>query len=100
MAKFGRIRVLIVDDSLFFRTSLERTLKNDPSIQIVGMAYDSFDALEKIKQLHPDVVTLDVEMPKLNGIEFLKKLLPVHRIPVVVVSSAPFRFSTRSAPAR
>lgn len=91
MAKFGRIRVLIVDDSLFFRTSLERTLKNDPSIQIVGMAYDSFDALEKIKQLHPDVVTLDVEMPKLNGIEFLKKLLPVHRIPVVVVSSAPIQ---------
>lgn len=87
----GKIRVLIVDDSLFFRTSLERMLKKDPQIEIVGMAYDAADAMQKIQQLRPTVVTLDVEMPKMNGIEFLRKLLPVYRVPVVVVSSAPVR---------
>lgn len=91
MAISRKIRVLIVDDSLFFRMSLERTLKTDPLIEIIGMAYDAADAMEKIKQLRPDVVTLDVEMPKMNGIEFLKKLLPVYRVPVVVVSSAPIQ---------
>ncbi len=91
MAITRKIRVLIVDDSLFFRTSLERLLKQDPSIEIVGMAYDAMDAMEKIQRLRPTVVTLDVEMPKMNGIDFLKKLLPVHRVPVVVVSSAPIQ---------
>lgn len=87
----AKIRVLIVDDSLFFRTSLERALKMDPEIEIVGMAYDATDAMQKIGQLRPNVVTLDVEMPKMNGIEFLGKLLPVYSVPVVVVSSAPVR---------
>lgn len=86
---FGKIKLLIVDDSLFFRKSLERGLSKDSRIEIIGMAVDPFDAMEKIKQLNPDVVTLDVEMPKLNGIDFLKKLMPVHPLPVVVVSSAP-----------
>lgn len=85
----AKIRVLIVDDSLFFRTSLERMLKKDPEIEIVGMAYDAADAMQKIQQLRPNVVTLDVEMPRMNGIEFLGKLLPVYSVPVVVVSSAP-----------
>ena len=67
----AKIRVLIVDDSLFFRTSLERMLKKDPEIEIIGMAYDAADAMQKIQQLRPNVVTLDVEMPKMNGIEFL-----------------------------
>ena len=89
MAVTRKIRVLIVDDSLFFRTSLERMLKKDPSIEIIGMAYDANDAMTKIQKLRPDVVTLDVEMPKMNGIEFLRKLLPVYRVPVVVVSSNP-----------
>ncbi len=87
----AKIRVLIVDDSLFFRTSLERMLKKDPEIEIVGMAYDAADAMQKIQQLRPNVVTLDVEMPRMNGIEFLGKLLPVYSVPVVVVSSAPVR---------
>ncbi len=87
----AKIRVLIVDDSLFFRTSLERALKKDPHIEIVGTAYDASDAMQKIQQLKPSVVTLDVEMPKMNGIEFLKKLLPIYSVPVVVVSSAPVR---------
>ena len=86
---FGKIKLLIVDDSLFFRKSLERGLSKDSRIEIIGMAVDPFDAMEKIKQLNPDVVTLDVEMPKLNGIDFLKKLMPVQPLPVVVVSSAP-----------
>ena len=89
MPPFGKIKLLIVDDSLFFRKSLERGLSKDSRIEIIGMAVDPFDAMEKIKQLNPDVVTLDVEMPKLNGIDFLKKLMPVHPLPVVVVSSAP-----------
>lgn len=91
MALTRKIHVLIVDDSLFFRTSLERMLKKDPSIEIIGMAYDATDAMTKIQKLRPDVVTLDVEMPKMNGIEFLRKLLPVYRVPVVVVSSAPIQ---------
>lgn len=91
MAIQRKIRVLIVDDSLFFRTSLERTLKKNPEMEVVGMAYDAADAMEKIQKLRPDVVTLDVEMPKMNGIDFLRKLLPVYRVPVVVVSSAPIQ---------
>lgn len=83
------IRVLIVDDSIMFRTTLQQKLSADPHIEIVGMAVDPIDAMEKIKQLHPDVLTLDVEMPKMNGIEFLKKLMPTSPMPVVVVSSAP-----------
>lgn len=84
-----KIRALIVDDSLLFRETLARALSTDPHLEIVGTAVDSMDAMEKIKQLHPDVVTLDVEMPKVNGIEFLKKLMPEHPLPVVVVSSLP-----------
>lgn len=86
-----KIRLLIVDDSIFFRKALEKSFSEDPRIEVVGMAVDAIDAMEKIKSLHPDVVTLDVEMPKLNGIDFLKKLMPVHPVPVVVVSSAPIR---------
>ncbi|MCI8649689.1 MAG: chemotaxis response regulator protein-glutamate methylesterase [Anaerotruncus sp.] len=89
MPIFAKIRLLIVDDSLFFRKSLEQGLSRDPRIEIVGMAVDSFDAMNKIRQLNPDVVTLDVEMPKLNGIDFLKQLMPKHPLPVVVVSSLP-----------
>ena len=84
-----KIRVLIVDDSILFRTTLANRLAEDPYIEIIGQAVDAIDALEKIKALNPDVVTLDVEMPKMNGIEFLKKLMPTHPLPVVVVSSAP-----------
>lgn len=84
-----KIRVLIVDDSILFRKTLEQNLSADHFIEIIGTAVDSFDAMDKIQQLHPDVVTLDVEMPKVNGIDFLKKLMPIHPLPVVVVSSLP-----------
>lgn len=84
-----KIKVLIVDDSLLFRKTLENRLSQDQSIEIIGTAVDSFDAMDKIQSLNPDVVTLDVEMPRLNGIDFLKKLIPIHPVPVIVVSSLP-----------
>ena len=86
-----KIRLLIVDDSLFFRKALERSFTADARIEVVGTAVNAADAMKKIEALHPDVVTLDVEIPGLNGIDFLKKLMPVHPVPVVVVSSAPIR---------
>jgi len=81
------IKVLIVDDSLFFRKLLMDKLSDYKNIEIIGYAVDAYDANEKIPLLKPDVVTLDVEMPKLNGMEFLKQILPKHSIPFVLVSS-------------
>lgn len=85
MAK--KIRVFIVDDSLLFRKVLIDTLSQNPNIEVIGYAIDAFDAERKIPLLKPDVVTLDVEMPMVNGIEFVKKLLPKHPVPVILVSS-------------
>ncbi|MEG1971553.1 MAG: chemotaxis response regulator protein-glutamate methylesterase [Oscillospiraceae bacterium] len=84
-----KIRVLVVDDSLLFRETLARQLGLDPRIEVIGTAVDAFDAMEKIKRLNPDVVSLDVEMPKMDGIAFLKKLMPQHPVKVVVVTSLP-----------
>lgn len=81
------IRVLIVDDSKLFREFLISGLSEEPSIEIVGWASDPYMARDKIIELRPDVMTLDVEMPRMDGIEFLKKLMPQHPMPVVVVSS-------------
>lgn len=89
MSPVKPIQVLIVDDSLLFRQTLFTQLEKDPYIKVVGTAVDSYDALNKINAFAPDVVTLDVEMPKMNGIDFLKTLLPKHAVPVVVVSSLP-----------
>lgn len=89
MANTKRSRVLIVDDSILFRTTLSKRLEADQYLDVVGTASDAIEAMDKIKELQPDVVTLDVEMPKMSGIEFLKKLMPTHPVPVVVVSSAP-----------
>lgn len=82
-----KIRVLVVDDSLVFRETIARELSKDPFIEVVGKASDAYMARDKIIELRPDVMTLDVEMPKMNGIEFLKKLIPQYPMPVVVVSS-------------
>ena len=84
-----QIRVLIVDDSILFRKTLEQRLSEDNFIEVCGMAVDPIDAMKQIEALNPDVLTLDVEMPKMSGIDFLKKLMPTHPMPVVVVSSAP-----------
>jgi two-component system chemotaxis response regulator CheB len=82
-----RIRVLIVDDSALVRSLLSDILSSDPGIEVVGLAGDAHVAREKIKQLNPDVLTLDVEMPKMDGITFLKNLMRLRPMPVVMVSS-------------
>ncbi len=81
------IKVLIVDDSALIREVLSRTLGKDGDIRVVGTAEDPIDAREKIKQLNPDVVTLDIEMPNMNGLQFLDKLMRLHPLPVVMVST-------------
>lgn len=82
-----KIKVLVVDDSLFFREVIAHGLSADPGIEIVATAHDAYNARDKIIEHQPDVMTLDVEMPKMNGIEFLRRLMPQYPIPVVVVSS-------------
>lgn len=82
-----KIRLLIVDDSIVFREILARELARDPAIEVVATASDPYTARDKILEFEPDVMTLDVEMPRMNGIEFLKKLLPQYPMPVVMVSS-------------
>lgn len=82
-----KIKVLIVDDSSLFRELLIQDLSAHPDIEVAGYAINAFDAKRKIPILRPDVITLDVEMPGLNGIEFLKQLLPTNPLPVILVSS-------------
>lgn len=77
----------MVEDSLVFRELLVRGLSEDPAITIVAVANDPFEARDAIIKYHPDVMTLDVELPKMNGIEFLRKLMPQYPLPVVVISS-------------
>lgn len=81
------IRVLIVDDSALVRQMLEHGLSLDASLQVVGTAPDPYIARDRIIELNPDVMTLDVEMPRMDGVEFLKKLMPQHPLPVIMVSS-------------
>jgi two-component system chemotaxis response regulator CheB len=83
----AKIRVLTVDDSALMRQVLGTLLAGDPEIEVVGSAPDPYIAREKIKALNPDVLTLDVEMPKMDGITFLEKLMRGHPMPVVMVSS-------------
>lgn len=81
------IRVLIVEDSIVFRELLVQNLRRDPAIEVVGTARDPYEARDAILALKPDVMTLDVELPRMNGIEFLRKLIPQYPLPVVVISS-------------
>ena len=82
-----RIRVLIVDDSALVRQLLTEMLSADSDIEVVGTATDAHAAREKIKALNPDVLTLDVEMPKMDGVTFLRNLMRLRPMPVVMVSS-------------
>ncbi len=82
-----RIRVLVVDDSMVFREVLKRGISSDSNIEVVAVASDPFDARDKIIEFEPDVLTCDVEMPKMNGIEFIRRLMPQYPLPVVVVST-------------
>lgn len=81
------VRVLIVDDSSIIRNLFVDILGSDPDIEVVGAAVDAFDAREKIKALNPDVVTLDIEMPKMDGLSFLEKIMTLRPTPVIMVSS-------------
>ncbi len=81
------VTVLIVDDSAFARLSITRQLKADSEIEIIGYAVNGLEALEKVKELKPDVVTLDVEMPRMDGLEALSRIMSENPTPVVMLSS-------------
>ena len=82
-----KVRVLVVDDSPTMRGLIGACLRHDPEIEVVGTAGDPLEARAAIKALDPDVVTLDVEMPNMSGIEFLEKLMRLRPTPVVMVST-------------
>ncbi|WP_432736336.1 protein-glutamate methylesterase/protein-glutamine glutaminase [Maridesulfovibrio sp. FT414] len=83
----NKTKVLIVDDSALVRQTLQKLFETDPSIEIVGNAGDPFAAAEIMKRVVPDVITLDIEMPKMDGLTFLRKLMTQHPIPVVICST-------------
>lgn len=82
-----KVKVLIVDDSAVVRQTLSMILNSDPDIEVLGTAADPFFAAKKIAKEVPDVITLDIEMPRMDGLTFLKKIMNQHPIPVVVISS-------------
>ena len=82
-----RIRVLIVDDSAVVRQTLSEVLSTDPEIEVMGTASDPLVAAERIREEVPDVITLDIEMPRMDGLTFLQKIMTQHPIPVVICSS-------------
>lgn len=81
------IKVLVVDDSLTMRNLISAALRQDPEIEVVGTAADPIEARAAIKALNPDVLTLDVEMPNMNGLEFLEKIMRLRPMPVIMVST-------------
>jgi two-component system, chemotaxis family, protein-glutamate methylesterase/glutaminase len=82
-----KIKVLVVDDSAVVRQTMTELLSSDPGIEVIGSASDPFMAAERLRSMVPDVITLDVEMPRMDGITFLHKLMSQHPIPVVICSS-------------
>lgn len=83
----NKIKVLVVDDSALIRRLFSDMLNSDPDIEVIDTANDPIEARSKIKQHNPDVITLDIEMPKMDGITFLEKLMRLHPLPVVMISS-------------
>ncbi len=83
----GNVKVLVVDDSATMRSMIGSVLNADPQIDVVGTAGDALEARAAIKQLNPDVITLDVEMPNMNGLEFLEKIMRLRPMPVIMVST-------------
>jgi two-component system chemotaxis response regulator CheB len=81
------IKVLVVDDSALMRELLSELLRSDPAIEVVGTANDPYMARERIKSLNPDVITLDIEMPRMDGLSFLERLMALRPMPVVIVST-------------
>jgi len=82
-----KVRVLIVDDSAFVRQALKELLEADPAIEVIAVAGDPYAAVERIKAQLPDVITLDIEMPRMDGLTFLERLMSQHPIPVVICST-------------
>ena len=82
-----KVKVLIVDDSASVRQILKAILESDPQIEVIGVASDPYAAVERIKEQTPDVITLDIEMPRMDGLTFLEKLMSQHPIPVVICST-------------
>ncbi|MCF8362144.1 MAG: chemotaxis response regulator protein-glutamate methylesterase [Prolixibacteraceae bacterium] len=82
-----RIKVLVVDDSVIFRRVLANAIESDIELDLIGTAADAFEAVDIIEKDIPDVITLDIEMPKMDGLTFLDKLMHKHPIPVIIVSS-------------
>lgn len=81
------IKVLVVDDSPVFRALLTQLIASDPDLEVVGSAEDPYQARDMIKRLNPDVLTLDIEMPKMNGVQFLRNLMRLRPMPVVMIST-------------
>src|SRR6266568_485983 len=96
MSIASKIRVLVVDDSAIVRKVLSDVLSGQPDIEVVGTAPDPYVARDKIVSLRPDVLTLDIEMPRMDGLTFLDRLMAYHPMPVIVISSLT-QSSTRSA---
>jgi two-component system chemotaxis response regulator CheB len=82
-----KIKVLIVDDSALIRSVMSEIIRSQPDMEVVGVAPDPLVARELIKQTNPDVLTLDVEMPKMDGLDFLERLMRLRPMPVIMVSS-------------
>jgi two-component system chemotaxis response regulator CheB len=95
-ARAATVRVLIVDDSPTIRREFARLLSRDPEIEVVGSAADAYEARDRIVELQPDVVTLDIEMPRMDGLTFLDKLMRYRPLPVVIVSSLTERGGQRA----
>lgn len=83
-----KIKLLIVDDSKMFRDMLSMALKDNPNMEVIGTAEDAFDAKDKVGELHPDVIIIDFEMPKMDGVTFIKQLMQQYPIPCILVTSA------------
>ncbi|MEP6790941.1 MAG: chemotaxis response regulator protein-glutamate methylesterase [Ramlibacter sp.] len=81
------IRVLVIDDSAVMRTFLRRVVESQPDMELAGVVSDPLLAIDRIRQSAPDVITLDVEMPRMNGLDFLRKLMAVRPLPVIMISS-------------
>jgi len=91
-----KIKVLIVDDSLLVRQALTGLLSSDKDIEVIGTANDPYEAADFIRETLPDVITLDIEMPKMDGLTFLKKIMSQHPIPVVIISRIAERGSQKA----
>lgn len=87
MSNSSDLKVVIVDDSPLILQMLKEAIDNHPGMSVVGMAEDAFEARDVIKQTNPDVITLDVEMPKMSGLEFLEKIIKLRPMPVIMVST-------------